>query len=303
MTGIVPSAAESLGENLRYNAEAWEELRHSQRFVHLEVKSLPRSGLHFLSHQLSAALGEKFSFCEWYQEPGCCRSMPCRLSLHLGSGVGGDRFRLRMTKSHDFDLADPAYPTGGALRRLILVREPIYLLTSWWALDLLAFHSAALQNAGISPTLIHFRHEAAVYRAAYRALDSADLPDSPEEVSQWLGKRHPYVLGFVRKWAGLAARSEDAMGRLVRYHAIPEAVGDLLQGMEEQPSGAGSGPVPRGGGASPVPFASRPDPFRGPTERVSESLLRNRALFEGAAAALCREDETGTLSWATGDDT
>ena len=127
-----------------------------QDFIYLDVKSLPRSGLHYMYDTLQGVLGPAFRFCEWYGEPGCCRQMPCALTC-LATPAGpaqamaqtqatADRPVLRLVKSHDLDLSDPDFAPRGALRRIVLLREPLSLLTSWWTLQIL-YHNAPLLAA------------------------------------------------------------------------------------------------------------------------------------------------------------
>ncbi len=99
-------------------------------YIQFDTKSLPRSGLHYMKRTFSKILDEYFSFCEWYQEPGCCKKMPCTLTGYSQQVEKTQTARLRLTKSHDFALDDPVFLPMFSLRRVILVRQPLHLLTS-----------------------------------------------------------------------------------------------------------------------------------------------------------------------------
>lgn len=75
---------------------------------------MPRSGHHLLEKLLEAALGERFGYCEFYQEPGCCRQFPCAKPSAA----------LFMQKSHDFGLTDPLWPAP-IMKRIVQYRSPI----------------------------------------------------------------------------------------------------------------------------------------------------------------------------------
>ena len=92
-------------------------------FRYLDVKSLPRTGLHFMRNTFQSILGDSFSFCEWYTEPGCCRQMPCAVTGFATELQ--DRPLVQMLKSHDFKLTDPAFPTDGPIRRTHLDTKPL----------------------------------------------------------------------------------------------------------------------------------------------------------------------------------
>jgi len=75
----------------------------------VESRSLPRSGHHFLRHLLEQACGEQFSYCEGYQEPGCCRSSPCSVAAYWRYAREHNQPHLRLLKSHDFALTDATF--------------------------------------------------------------------------------------------------------------------------------------------------------------------------------------------------
>ncbi len=81
---------------------------------------------------LRAAFGQRFHYCEFYTEPGCCGAIPCRRR-----GEFAAEHILFMQKSHDLRLNDPV-PTDVDVV-LVQIREPTLRALSNYELDL-RFH-------------------------------------------------------------------------------------------------------------------------------------------------------------------
>jgi hypothetical protein len=191
----------------RFSAEAYTAYQslsqgeQASKIVLIDAKSLPRSGLHYLKNSLERLLPGHFSFCEWYQEPGCCKRMPCALTAYAQAAQEEDRVKVRLLKSHDFELDDPAYPTLPILHRLVLIRDPLFILTSWFELHQMQQHKDLLQAHGISMAKIYLLHESEVTRMALRLMDAAYQPLGVEALRKWLDDRRRYISGFLRRWA------------------------------------------------------------------------------------------------------
>ena len=164
-------------------------------FLLLDSKSIPRAGLHYLKTRLSQVLGDQFSFCEWYQEPGCCRSYPCALTGYADHAQKTGEFRLRLVKSHDFELTDPILKPTNNIRQLVLYRDPLFVLTSWFVLDQLNRHSDVLAQQGISMQKIWLAHEKEVVNSAYSIIETAFNPPAEAELIQWLAEKSHYIRG------------------------------------------------------------------------------------------------------------
>ncbi len=284
VSSIVLPETWALEGNPRYSAEAAASIAGQDELIHLEVKSIPRSGLHYLLARLRERLGDGFRFREWYQEPGCCRRMPCDLACHMTGGKKGKSPILRVVKSHDFDLRDPLYPASAQLRRLVLLRDLRFVLTSWWCLDLLSVHKAVLRQAGIDPVALYFRHDSAMVKAAFRMLDPVQIDDSEAAITKWLRRREHYVLGFAQKWHDQGRWDDGVVTAVIRYQDI-DNVADVLLG------------AVLGNRDSPEPaqrsFQPRRSPLDGPTERLSTALHRNGDVFLSFADYLAASDATG----------
>ena len=100
--------------------------KFSPKQILIECKSTPRSGLHFLKNTLNDFLGKNFSFCERYNEPGCCKKFPCALSCFNDEAAKNQKSHLRLAKSHDFQINDRKIKTSEE-KRLVILSATLYL--------------------------------------------------------------------------------------------------------------------------------------------------------------------------------
>lgn len=266
-------------------------------FRYLDVKSLPRTGLHFMRNSLAEILRDGFSFCEWYTEPGCCRQMPCALSGYATEGQ--DRPMLRMIKSHDFDLADPAFPLAGPMRRLILIRDPLPLLTSWWTLKTLYDHEGLLDSHGIRKSKLNYQHDRHILTTAYRIIDEtpeAAMPSSAA-LAGWLDRQVGYITGFAARWHDAALRDPDGT-RILRYHETPQAVLDCVDEIAGSLDGAAHARLEQFRNQRDRIFVERASPFDSQSRRIADYLCAHAPLFERTAETIRTQDRTGLLATA-----
>lgn len=265
-------------------------------FVLLDTCSMPRSGLHFLRQSLSDILGAGFSFCEWYNEPGCCRRSPCALTAFSDQKPANSAetetdlpsLRLRMIKSHDFGLTDPLYPQGGALHRMVLVRDPLEILTSWWSLQALQLNADLLRRYGLFMQKINFRHEGPLVAQAHRILaQHGTLPDDAA-VQAFLDKQAEYLGGFAAKW-GRALSEDPTMGQAVPYQMIPTVLGDLLR-KHQRHLGADVLARLEAYQHRAGDFTPRQDPFSAPSQSLRDQLDRCAGSFRQAAERVLEMD-------------
>lgn len=296
-----PQAPEVLSpavlDNPRFSRKAYDTYtgqgaEAAHRMIFLDTKSLPRSGLHYLRNTLSNILGTGFSFCEWYTEPGCCRKMPCGLT---GFARSGDTLRVRMIKSHDFQHDDPAHPVGGVMQRFILVRDPMFILTSWWCLNMLQMNADLLQEHGISMHKINYLHEKAVVSEAHDVVAKHVRMPRVEVLRKFLDTQVTYLSGFMNKWGGLLEQDGQRMGQLVPYHDVSRAVIGLLHERRDVMERDARERYDRFFEQQATSFTPRNDPLQGPTKKLSQYLQKHEAVFQDAADRLLEADTTGTL--------
>jgi hypothetical protein len=259
----------------------------NQTFLYLDTKSLPRSGLHFLKSTMRRLFGQHFSFCEWYQEPGCCKSMPCTLTNFLNQS----QFHIRMVKSHDLQLSDPFFGVDprGKVRRIVLVRHPLYILTSWWCLDFLAKNRQLLARYGIDINKIHYKHEKPVIEQANHILNQLAVIPSYENIKGWIHDKEEYITAFLDKWAN----SEGA--QVVHYDKIPDFIDEFVadvDAIEGNPKNR-EGSLARHNPA--ISFVERKSPYVGPYDTATAALEKHSQEFRRASERIVENDKHGVF--------
>ncbi|HRQ56900.1 MAG TPA: hypothetical protein PLN31_05745 [Azoarcus taiwanensis] len=255
-------------------------------FLLIDSKSLPRSGLHYLKNTLSKVFGEYFSFCEWYQEPGCCKQSPCTYTGFASHAQETGSLRIRLLKSHDFALDDPIYPTSHHLRRLILVRDPLYILTSWFALDQLTAHKDLLAKNGIVINKIWLAHEKEVLKPAYQILDQHFNAPSAAALGNWLQQKTQYITGFMSKWVEPLGDQSSNGVQLVHYDQINAYIQELAEEYQPYVSPETAERIGKAARVTGQQFKKRSDAFSAPSERLGEYLTDNAMLFHQAAQSV-----------------
>lgn len=288
------SPLESPQKKSRFCSAAYDtyvQLNHSTPFVYLDVKSIPRSGLHYLQQNLQDIFDKQMSFCEWYQEPGCCKQMPCAVTGFANSCCRQDSAHLRMIKSHDFDLADPMFPTNQFLRRILLIRDPIFCLTSYWNLQALKHNEILLKANGINPMKADYLHEKPVLQMAFSLIDSQGSAPSEKALIHWLKETKKYMLGFIAKW-GRHVPQES----IVRYEQLDELVTDLVEGLLPSFPADVAERFAKWNQRTKDRFLARTNPFFSLSDRLSRHLTQHAELFERFSAEIKREDKTGLFA-------
>jgi hypothetical protein len=245
----------------------------------IESRSLPRSGHHFLKGILRHAWGEDFSYCERYNEPGCCKASPCTVSAYWHFALKHHKPHLRLLKSHDFALTDATFDPPPGMVRLIQVRQPLDLLVSWLELEQLTHNRSLLADAGISLERIFLYHEPQLLEAVWMLVDKAGTIMSADQVQQWLEEKVCYVVGFLYKWLPVAKRLPAACSGLLggnillRYEDLGEYQ-VLLQALGRDDLNSQQLPA----------FAPRHRVMKRPSLRVSDLIEVSRPLLIQADA-------------------
>jgi hypothetical protein len=241
-----PGADGNAWHQLTINA-ASRCLAEAPRLTLIESKSLPRTGHHHLRRLLQRAHGEDFSYCERYQEPGCCRRFPCNAEPWWSHARARGHDHVRLIKSHDYGLEDVPYPTPIGVVRLVQVRRPLPLLASWLELKHLSVNREMLNRHGIMLERIYLLHEAALLETSWRLIDECGVAMERQEALSWLAGKTLYISSFLKKWLPLARPlpTEQAPLRgtyILRYEDLG-AKAQLLRaiGSDSPPAGAGAG--------------------------------------------------------------
>lgn len=264
-------------------------------FLLIESKSIPRSGLHYLKSTLSRLLGDHFSFCEWYQEPGCCKRHPCALTGFASYAQKARTCRIRLVKSHDFDHNDPHIQTGPHMQRLILIRDPLYVLTSWFELDELSKCSKLLMAKGIDIRKVWLMHEKELIQSGYEILEKHFVPPSSMEFEAWLFDKVRYMDLFIRDWVEPYIAGSDPYTQVVPYEEINRYVKRLVKPYRASLSAASAREFDEFSKRGKKNFVKRSDPFAVKVKCVEAYIRDKMKLFQEAAAHVVSREGFPTL--------
>lgn len=269
-------------------------------FLYLNSKSLPRSGLHYLRDTLADLLGPSFSFCERYHEPGCCGHAFCTLTGYAEESEIEGHAAVRLVKSHDLALDDPEIPPTNTIQTLVLIRDPLFVLSSWFSFDELRRHAPLLKRFGITVEKISYLHERPLVRQAFRVLDTAYEPEGRSYLAEWLRLKVGYIKAFSSKWLRPPYPGDAGLGHLiVRYEQLPSFVTSLCTRLYDWlPSGSQARIqeyVLRG----TLGFRPRSDPFDSRSNSLADHMRAHAGMFYEAAEELRNHDTSGSLSAAS----
>lgn len=287
-----PSKRSSYQDNPRFAADAYAFYRsiatpeQPSPFLLIDSKSLPRSGLHYLKNTLSRLLPDQFSFCEWYQEPGCCKKMPCALRAYAEASQRLAQSKIRLIKSHDFLLDDPDFPVSKNIQRLILIRHPLYILTSWFELEEFNRYREVLQQHSLDMKKIWLYHEPEVTALAVRLIDEVYQPRDERSLVEWLLQKSKYIAGFMEKWAYPAIQQPDLGWRLVTYDEVHDYVADLIATQIPHRGTHEGTTLNTNREHARNRFKPRTDPFTLKSKAISEDVRRRSRLFTEASGAV-----------------
>ena len=178
---------------------------NSPEFLLVESHSLPRSGHHYLKNLLHSATKGKFSYCESYHEPGCCKINPCGVNSYWHHARNKHENHLRLIKSHDFLLENKTFNCMHGMFRIIQIREPFDLITSWLELEQLGINQAVLKENNIDIFRIFLYHETSLLEEAWEIIDSSGKVMGPEKAKEWLISKKDYIKSFLSKWMPISS--------------------------------------------------------------------------------------------------
>jgi hypothetical protein len=269
-------------------------------FLLIDSKSIPRSGLHHLKNTLAKLLGDHFSFCEWYSEVGCCKQYPCALTAYAAHARKSGDFRVRLVKSHDLEGKDPMIPPGLGIQRLILVRAPLFTLTSWFELEELRKYNQILLKHGIDIRKIWLKHEKEILNSAYGILESCYVEPPTEEFTSWLAESTRYMIQFINRWVKPALDHSDPGVRLISYEGIDQYVLDVTKPYLPTLSETARKTLEKLSQGRDVQFKKRSDPFSARARPIEAYLRKNACLFESAANLVLERTQINQSVFLTG---
>lgn len=206
--------------------------------------------------------------------------MPClRATSEVGRSSKEFQFSLRLTKSHDFELTDPQYPTGFEYRRIILIRDPLYSLTSYFVLSELSRHRVGLRQRNINIENIWLSHPPNEVQAAYKALDLFYSPPSTDYLETWLSNKREYFIKFFEKWVLPSAKDEKAFEKIVTYPEINKFIGLLVDQLHVNFVDIDWELLSERKSSSLRDFSSRNSPFNANSNQIQHVLEQHKQLF------------------------
>lgn len=184
------------------------ELRFPE-LVFVESQSLPRSGHHYLKDLLSSATKDHFSYCESYQEPGCCKSNPCNINAYWNHAINKKQHHYRLVKSHDFELDNKTFNCMPGMYRIIQIRDPFDLLVSWLELAQLGYNKKVLKENNIDISRIYLYHETALLEESWETIDMSGRTMKSDEAEDWLHSKKKYIKSFLSKWIPISNQIDE----------------------------------------------------------------------------------------------
>jgi len=172
--------------------------------VHVAGVSMPRSGHHLLEMILKNTLGDKFGYCEFYEE-GCCKSIPCKSKAKREFA----RSEVFFQKSHDFDLIDQMLIPN--TYRVVQYRSPVPRSLSNYELYL---RNSAEDNIG---TFRRFLVDEALYFCKF--------------YKKWIEKPSPKM--FILTYEELTADPLRSIYRLFNYIKLPIKLDEISAGIAQ----------------------------------------------------------------------
>ncbi|MFC4621193.1 hypothetical protein ACFO3A_03070 [Comamonas nitrativorans] len=281
--------SENNDANQKFNLNIYiNKTKKNHDFLLINSKSLPRSGLHYLEKTLSQIFGECFSFCELYQEPGCCKQFPCALTGFMDYSFKNKMKHVRLIKSHDFGLSDPIFENGNNIRQLVLIRAPLFILTSWFELYQLQVHKEILSKFDIKLQKIYYRHEKQVLEMANEIIDAYFAPSSTDQLTSWLDEKVRYANKFIMKYTN-AEVVNGGKTDILLYEDIDRYAKIIVNKLNFKKNHDAFL-------CDKERFKARSDPFTAKSLNITNYLIENSNYFIRAAEKI-KIPETSCIPW------
>ncbi len=221
--------------------------------------------------------------------------MPCALTAYLTHAKKTGEFRMRLIKSHDLHLTDPNYETGIYLSRIILTRNPLSLLTSWYALDQLQrYNNKLAENSILMPKIWAF-HEKELVRSAYECIDLHFNPQGKKELNDWLEMKEKYCASFMEKWVSPLIGKSCNTQKVVSYDRILILIENLVNNYRQLLDSEVQSNIDHKLNIIKQSFKTKENPFSTYSTKLSNFLSENAPSFTATANRLA---SLNTFKWA-----
>jgi hypothetical protein len=198
-----------------------------------------------------------------------------------------------MIKSHDFELLDPVFPTNSVLRRILVLRDPVYCLTSYWSLQVIEHNQDLLKAHGINPVKVYHLHEKPVLQMVYGLIDSLGSVPCEADLVDFLRNTKNYMLGFIHKWGRCVPKES-----IVRYEEVKDFAMSLIESLAPRLPADAQHRFENWKDRPENQFHARSSPFLTDSRRMSEHLSQHAELFCRFAEEIRQEDQTGCFASA-----
>ncbi len=193
----------------------------------------------------------------------------------MKSAKENSEVHLRLSKSHDFDFTDQIFTTSSSKRILILKRDPLFTITSWWELIEINRHANILKSKHIDPLKIFYLHEKAVFDEALSIIDLHYAPPSDDFFKAWLDKQTNYIKKFNQKWINTSEKAE--FFETLDYENIPKYAFDICNNLKNV--GPSNNQI-----IFQSNFKARTDPFAVKSKMVTDFIKGKKKLIKAAIA-------------------
>lgn len=163
------------------------------------------------------------------------------------------------------------------------MRDPLYVLTSWFALDQLNEHKQLLSDNGIVVTKIWLSHEKEVISPAYQLVNEYFSPPSLEKLTEWLEAKSQYISGFMKKWVTPVDPIPNTNKLIVRYEDINQYVVKLANEFRPYLNQDVLHNFDQGLENLNRKFSKREEPFKAPASNIAFYIESHAELFRSAA--------------------
>ena len=179
------------------------------------------------------------------------------------------------------------------MRRVILVRNPLFLLTSYFTLYQLLQYKTALKKHGISIDKILYAHEPEVLATAYQVMNELFIAPSTETLSEWLSEQANHIIGFLEKWVHPAIEKPQPFLQVVRYEEIISFIVATLDEVQDYLPNDTKQRVDTFAHNSANSFSARQDPYDVPSKKISSYMSENANAFKRAVEEIRLSDKCG----------